>query len=430
MTDRISPSSPAAPTGGRHWPLACRQWQGARPYQEDAFATVEIDPPESGEVRALLLLLADGMGGAAGGAVASRVAVETFTRRFPGLRGPVDARLRNCLDATTAALQERVRTDPDLDGMGCTVVAALYDGQGLSWLSVGDSPMWLFADGRLERLNADHSMAPVLRRMVETGELSAEEARRDSRRNMLRSAVTPEGSELVDCAFRSCRLGPTDYLLIASDGLETLSEAEIAQALRAARDNPESAADSMFSAVRAAARPSQDNMTFLLLSGGSDPTAGACPPPSASRRTVRQWPGFAFGLATGAVVVALGQWQFGATPLPTGPEGKVEAAPATAPAAQPAGRTGSASETPRTAPGQLDRPAGTAPGKAGTPAARPPAKPAGPAAKPPTRKPSAPGSRSKAGPAVSPSADPTRSPEGVPAKNRSKRLAPGGEANR
>ena len=425
MIDRISPSSPAAPTGGRHWPLACRQWQGARPYQEDAFATVEIDPPDSGEVRALLLLLADGMGGAAGGAVASRVAVETFTRRFPGLRGPVDARLRNCLDATTAALQERVRTDPDLDGMGCTVVAALYDGQELSWLSVGDSPMWLFADGRLERLNVDHSMAPVLRRMVETGELSAEEARRDSRRNMLRSAVTPEGPDLVDSAFRSCRLGPGDYLLIASDGLETLSEAKIAQALRAARDNPENAADSLFSAVRAADRPRQDNMTFLLLSGGSDP-AGRAPPPGAGRRVARQWPGFAFGLAIGALVVAFGLWQFGAMSLQTGPDGQPGAAPATGPAVQPAGRTGSASETPR--PGKANRPA--APGKAGTPAARPPAKPAGPAAKPPTRKPAAPRSRSKSGPADSPSADPALSPEGVPAKNRSKRPAPGGEANR
>ena len=211
-----------------------------------------------------------------------------------------------------------MRTDPGLDGMGCTVVAALYDGRGVSWLSVGDLPMWLFADGRLERLNADHSMAPVLRRMVETGELSAEDARRDSRRNMLRSAVTPESPELVDSAFRSCRLGPADYLLIASDGLETLSEAEIAQALRAARDDPEQAADSLFSAVRAAAGPRQDNMTFLLLSGESDPAGRAPPPPGAARRVVRQWPGFAFGLATGAPAVALGLWLLGAVSLPAG----------------------------------------------------------------------------------------------------------------
>ena len=249
------------------FPLACRQWQGARPYQEDAFRTLAVDLAGIGAAPALLMLLADGMGGAAGGAVASRVAVEEFARQFPASRGTVADRLRRCLAAATAELGARQTADRRLRGMGTTVVAALYDGRGIDWLSVGDSPMWLFADGALVRLNEDHSMAPVLERQVRAGELSRDEARHDWRRHMLRSALTAAPAEMVDCGWRPCRLGPGEFLLIASDGLETLAEEEIARHLGAARGDVEGAAGALDSALRRAAAPAQDNATFLLVAG-------------------------------------------------------------------------------------------------------------------------------------------------------------------
>ena len=245
------------------WPLACRQWQGARPYQEDSFGTLEVDAAGP----ALLMALADGMGGHSGGADASRIAVDAFLRGFPESRGTVETRLRYCLDAAIAGMHDREAQDRRLTGMGTTVVAALYDGHGVDWLSVGDSPMWLFAGGALARLNEDHSMAPLLEEMVRTGELSTHEARSDWRRHMLRSAVMSRRPELVDCAWRSCRLLPGEFLLVASDGIETLAEEEIAERLRAANGSAEAAADALMSAVRAAADPRQDNVTFLLLSG-------------------------------------------------------------------------------------------------------------------------------------------------------------------
>lgn len=253
------------------WPLACRQWQGARPYQEDDFATLEVEVAGAGEASALLMVLADGMGGAAGGAVASRIAVETFTREFPGSTGTIDARLRTCLDAATARLRQEEIEDRRLRGMGTTVVAALCDRRGVDWLSVGDSPMWLFADGGLERLNADHSMAPMLAELVARGELTPDQARHDWRRHMLRSAVTGQVPEMVDCAYRACRLLPGDYLLIASDGLETLAEDRIAHELREAGGGVDEAADALMSGLRAVAGPSQDNVTFLLLGAGTRP---------------------------------------------------------------------------------------------------------------------------------------------------------------
>lgn len=249
------------------WPLACRQWQGARPYQEDAFATREVDLAGSGE-KALLLVLADGMGGAAGGAVASRIATDAFIDGFAGLAGTVSDRFEGCLDAATARLRRRETEDRRLLGMGTTVVAALHDGRGIDWLSVGDSPMWLFAAGSLERLNADHSMAPMLAELVRQGALTPDEARHDGRRHMLRSAVTGRPAELVDRGYRACRLLPGEYLLIASDGLETLPERRIARELAAARGDAEAAAEALESALRDAAGPYQDNATFVLLSAG------------------------------------------------------------------------------------------------------------------------------------------------------------------
>ena len=278
MNRRASGQDPASPSGSARWPLACRQWQGGRPYQEDSFAALDVDMAGGEEAAALLLLLADGMGGAAGGAVASRTAVETFAREFPALSGPAGARFRECLALVTASLRETEIAEPGLRGLGTTVVAALWDGHSVEWLSVGDSPMWLYSAGTLERLNEDHSMAPVLERLVQKGDLSPEDARHDWRRHMLRSAVTGSPAEMVDCASRPCRLEPGDFLLIASDGIETLAEEEIAHELRAAEGDAEAAADALDAAVRAAAGPGQDNVTFLLLSAGAVGRAGTVGP--------------------------------------------------------------------------------------------------------------------------------------------------------
>lgn len=287
---------------GGAWSVAFRQWRGERRYQEDDFGITggvsggEEPAPE------LLMVLADGMGGEAGGARASRYVVRTFLGRFGETEGPAATRLSECLDAASRGLHEQVRTCPELDGMGSTVVAVVYDGRGVSWLSVGDSPMWLFTGGRLTRLNADHSMAPVLDRMAELGELSREEALSDGTRHMLRSAVTGLEVELVDRARRSCRLGQGDYLLVASDGLETLAETDIERRLATANGHAEAAADALFSAVRSAGRPNQDNVTFLLLAG-----KGRATRPAELGRTAPA------SLPALPPVVRAGNWRTGAT---------------------------------------------------------------------------------------------------------------------
>ena len=315
------------------WPLAHRQWQGGRRYQEDDSGALDVEAVEPGDLPALLMVLADGMGGEAGGATASDTVVRTFIRQFEDSTGSIHTRLRDCLAQATISLTEQEEDDPRLEGMGSTVVAAFYDGRRVSWLSVGDSPMWLFADGRLQRLNDDHSMVPVLESLVRDGEMTREEALGDRRRNMLRSAVTSSPAELVDCTERSCRLRPGDYLLIASDGLETLSEEEIEQCLDRAGGGSEDAAGALLSAVRDAAGPGQDNVTFLLLSGESaaddraarrmDPAGVASEAETAvrsrsrsHRQVARLAAVLAVGLLAGILVGSLGSnWLGGSDPF-------------------------------------------------------------------------------------------------------------------
>ena len=346
------------PAAMSRWPVACRQWQGARPYQEDDYDLLLLadEPGGEGGAPALLMVLADGMGGEVGGATASHGAVQAFIHHFPETRGAIGARLNECLDAANHGLHAQVTADPGLDGMGCTVVAALYDGRSLAWLSVGDSPMWLFTGGRLTRLNADHSMAPVLDRLAEIGELSPEEARGDGKRNMLRSAVMGAKVELVDCAQRSCRLGPGDYLLLASDGLQTLADHDLEQWLHVADGGVEAAADALLSAVQAAAGPGQDNVTFLLLAGAADPATSAtdreetalvpvepAPEPTPAPGTGQPRPLFRGGVAASGLAAALGLafglgWWLAPGPgqAPASPGGRAEAPPRTPPTVQAA----------------------------------------------------------------------------------------------
>ena len=304
----------------QRWTVACRQWQGARSYQEDDYAVIEDQLVGDGTYSELMMVLADGMGGEVGGAQASRAVIEAFIQSFPELSGTPGSRFGQCLNEAGVRLRRMIRDAPDLEGMGSTVVAAHYDGEELTWLSVGDSPMWLFSNGGLNRLNADHSMAQALDRMVEDGELTVEEARNDRTRNMLLSAVTGGRVKHVDRMRCSFRLRAHDCLVIASDGIKTLSDDDIKRHLGDAGGQAEAAADLLLSAVQTASGPDQDNLTFLLLYGeppekdfnalGSD--AGAAGPRqlagAGKGAAAMIWKGMGLGLFIGLLAVAVSLW--------------------------------------------------------------------------------------------------------------------------
>lgn len=251
---------------------ASRASQGARPYQEDAAVVWPGDgllapsggtPPEG---TSLLAVLADGMGGHAGGALASATICSMFVQHFAGGRGDGMARLSPALLAANEAVGAKVRDNPGLAGMGATVVGAVIGAAGLGWISVGDSPMFLFRRGELVQLNEDHSLAPVIDRLAAQGKMSVAEARSDPRRHYLRSAVTGEELDLIDAPERPLQLAANDIVLIASDGIHTLDNATIQGLIAAhAASGPETIAERIIRAVDGAGEPHQDNTTVVVV---------------------------------------------------------------------------------------------------------------------------------------------------------------------
>ena len=244
--------------------LGFGQSQGGRAYQEDDMRIVY-----GGADTDVLMILADGMGGHQGGAVASRLAVETFAEAFVAAEGSVAARLRASLDAANAAVGRRADDDADCWGMGCTLVACVVTrDESAHWISVGDSPLWLLRgsgeDGerrdRCERLNDDHSMKPVLEDLAKAGRIAPEEVAKGS--HQLRSAVMGDPLTMVD-EGRRIRLEKGDSLLLASDGLESLPETEIARVCQL-EGTAATAVSILLDAIDEAARPGQDNVTVIL----------------------------------------------------------------------------------------------------------------------------------------------------------------------
>lgn len=252
---------------------ASRQSQGARPYQEDASAVwpgsdplTSLLPPAPPADTALLCVLADGMGGHVGGALASNMACTGFLAAYAKGTDGVIARMALGLADANTAIAKKVSAQPALNGMGSTFVALAFGSDGAHWISVGDSPLYLFRRGELARLNEDHSLAPLLDKLAAEGKLSAEEAKADPRRHYLRSAVTGEELDLIDASEKPLLLEAGDIVLLASDGILTLADDDIRRLLQAYKDDPvDSIADALIRDVDGMGDPLQDNTTLIVV---------------------------------------------------------------------------------------------------------------------------------------------------------------------
>jgi protein phosphatase len=252
---------------------AGRASKGARSYQEDAFA-IAAGPSAQGATASddtstaaeLTAVLADGMGGHAGGALASTAACRTFIAAFASSSGDVQARLDEALQLANLAIAEAVAEDPALSGMGCTLVGAAFGPGGLEWVSVGDSPLFLVRNGEIATLNEDHSLAPEIDKLAQAGKISWETARNDPRRHFLRSAVTGTEIELVDRSRRPLALEASDVIVLASDGIHTLAQDTILSVVSDhAASGPGAVADALLAAVEAAGDEFQDNTTVVVV---------------------------------------------------------------------------------------------------------------------------------------------------------------------
>jgi serine/threonine protein phosphatase PrpC len=218
--------------------IAARAIVGSKEPQEDSWRVFNArgenlsNSAGSGAVAAVdgtLVVVADGIGGYAGGSVASRLACDSFGTSFFSAGGSVSDRLERALDAANTAIAQEKRRNPDLQDMGCTLIGVHLDQGMMTFISVGDSLLLRSRDQEIHRVNVDHSYFEYLDRQV----LGSDDPQRWSvavrdarRRASLTLAVT--GGDLRSSEFghkpqvASRALLAGDVIIAASDGIETL----------------------------------------------------------------------------------------------------------------------------------------------------------------------------------------------------------------
>jgi len=247
--------------------IGSAQWIGERKRQEDSIAHA-IGP----DGRALLVLC-DGMGGHAGGDVASKIAASVALEALLNPYETAQGVLENALTQANEQISNYTESNPETEGMGTTIVCAIIENNRLWWSSVGDSHLYLFRSGTVHKLNADHSMKPVLEKMADEGEITHEQARTDPKRNALRSAIMGNDLDLFEVSENAYPLQIGDTIILCTDGMDTLGEERDIEAfLENSSDmcGINALAQTLLTGVQDVGRPRQDNTTILTATISSE----------------------------------------------------------------------------------------------------------------------------------------------------------------
>jgi len=253
--------------------FAGNQIQGARDYQEDAQAFVALKKGSDQKVERLLTVLTDGMGGANGGDYAS----ESVLRAVVGYCAEYDFQDGLAMRVANETLVRAIIKDSSLDGMGCTLLATVMTDEALYWLSVGDSPLYLYRDGQISQINEDHSMMPLIKQLVDEGKLQPDAMKLHPHRNVLRSVIAGCKIDLIDCPPEALPIKPGDIVIVASDGIQTLSDESIGSIIESNYElTAEEITDKLLDALKDANRPRQDNASINVIRIPVDePSSGA-----------------------------------------------------------------------------------------------------------------------------------------------------------
>lgn len=249
----------------------------SREHNEDAFLVANLEsgtPLDFGrghhEIKAdahgLLFLVADGMGGAASGELASSMAselvLEGLRKQWMSAGSPTAESFAEALRDATVAANARIhlhaRDYPEHRGMGTTATIAGLLGDRLFVVQVGDSRAYLVRDGVAQQITKDQSL---MQRLVEAGELTPEEAEVSDRRNIILQALGPEAHVTVDLTHQQLRSG--DTLIVCSDGLSGMVKADEIAALTAAEPDVRMLCRTLVD--RANERGGPDNITVVAV---------------------------------------------------------------------------------------------------------------------------------------------------------------------
>ncbi|MEN6419043.1 MAG: Stp1/IreP family PP2C-type Ser/Thr phosphatase [Clostridiaceae bacterium] len=196
---------------------------GKRSHNEDSY----LLPPEGCEL--CLFAVADGMGGHAAGAVASKLLVDGLSGNMLSFgEGHEVEELKNAIERVNLSVYETAEEDVSLRGMGSTLVCALILGDKYIVANVGDSRLYHFDGETISRITTDHSLVEQL---VMIGSITKKQARIHPQRNIITRAMGI--SPVVDVDLFECDWEPGDVLLLCSDGLHgSVEDEDIAEALQ------------------------------------------------------------------------------------------------------------------------------------------------------------------------------------------------------
>jgi protein phosphatase len=215
-----------------------------------------------------LFAVADGMGGAQAGEVASKLAAAALEETDPGaLSGP--ERLTSLIQEANRRVYERASSDPSTSGMGTTMTVAIVERDGVTIGHVGDSRAYLYRDGHLEQLTDDHSLVNEL---VKSGKLSREEAELHPQRSVITRAVGTDPDVDVDAFVVDAQVG--DVFVLCSDGLtDMVGDEDIEEIVDRFHTDLDRVTKSLVSAANRGG--GEDNITVIAfaIAAESDETA-------------------------------------------------------------------------------------------------------------------------------------------------------------
>jgi serine/threonine protein phosphatase PrpC len=222
---------------------------------------VRSNNQDSGYAGRNLFIVADGMGGHAGGDVASAIATNRIKEADADYDRAEDAQfaLQSALIAANALLAETVFEHPELTGMGTTVSALVRVGEKVALAHIGDSRIYLLRDGELRQVSTDHTF---VQRLVDTGRITEEEAAVHPRRSVLMRVLGDvDSSPEIDTWVLETR--PGDRWLICSDGLSGVVKHDTIEATLRSKDSPKAVADRLIRQSLDAGAP--DNVTAVVV---------------------------------------------------------------------------------------------------------------------------------------------------------------------
>ncbi len=250
----------------RYWALT--DTGRVRSENQDSWLVRSTETPEGKEI--LTAVVCDGMGGAKAGNVASRMGVERFAEYLcPGLETveQVDLSAPLAVREANRAIYDLAFAMPEYEGMGTTLVAAVTDGRETRIVNIGDSRCYLVRNKVIRQVTKDHSLVQDL---VDRGEIDRADAWLHPQRNFITRALGTDEDVICD-VFRE-KLEPGDILLLCSDGLSGIVNAQELLFEIAYGGELETAADRMMAI--ALERGAPDNVTLILLSADGSEAEG------------------------------------------------------------------------------------------------------------------------------------------------------------